>query len=133
MKAKKLDRKVLDFVWKICCKLYADGDKLYAEGTKLRAEGSRLYVEGTKLRNEGSKLYVGGTKLRAEGSRRRAEGIKRQADGDKLRAESFKFWGEAVLEFRGNITIECKYTNRNYECVLGSGERFKRRRREQNP
>ena len=105
MKAKKLDRKVLDFVWKICCKLYADGDKLYAEGTKLRAEGSR----------------------------RRAEGIKRQADGDKLRAESFKFWTETVLEFRGNITIECKYTNRNYECVLGSGERFERRRREQNP
>ena len=68
----------LDFVWKIRCRLRAEGSRLRAEGFKLRAEGSKLWAEGFKLWAEGSNL---------------------RAEGDKL-------WAEGILEVHGNIKIE---------------------------
>ena len=43
--------------WNKRKKLYAEGEKLYAEGYKLRAEGDKLYAEGYKLRAEGDKIF----------------------------------------------------------------------------
>ena len=94
----------LQAVWNFYCKLRAEGDKLWAEGDKLRAEGDKLWAEGDKLWAEGDKL---------------------RAEGDKLRAEGDKLWAEGVLKIHGNITIEWKYLDGNYDCLLGNGEHYK--------
>ena len=43
----------LAFVWGIRLRLWAEGDKLRAEGAKLWAEGGKLRAEGGKLWAEG--------------------------------------------------------------------------------
>ena len=43
--------KILKFNWGL-------RTRLYAEANKLRAEGSKLYAEGNKLRAEGNKLWA---------------------------------------------------------------------------
>ena len=91
----------LDFVWKIRCRLRAEGSRLRAEGFKLRAEGSKLWAEGSRLRAEGDKL---------------------RAEGDKLWAEGDKLWAEGILEVHGNIKIEWISDT---ECQLETGELFK--------
>lgn len=48
----------LSFIWGICLRLWAEGDKLWAEGDKLRAEGYKLLAEGNKLQAEGDKLWA---------------------------------------------------------------------------
>ena len=73
----------------------------------------RLYAEGSKLYAEGSKLYAEGDKLRAE--------------GNKLRAEGDKLWAEGVMEAFGNVELEWKNWDKqyqSYECHLESGEVF---------
>ena len=95
----------LRFIWNIRLKLWAEGDKLRAEGDKLWAEGDKLWAEGDKLRAEGNKLW---------------------AEGDKLRAEGDKLWAEAIIEMYGNIKLEWKNYNGkyDYECHLETGEVF---------
>ena len=55
----------------------------------------------------------------------RAEGAKLKAEGDKLWAEGDKLWAEAIIEIKGNIKLEWKYVNNNYECHLETGEVFR--------
>jgi len=57
--------------------------KLYAESNKLRAEGSKLCAKGNKLRAEGDKLYAKGNKPRAEGNKLYAKGNKLRAEGNE--------------------------------------------------
>ena len=64
-------------------------------------------------------------KLKAEGKKLRAEGDKLWAEGKKLYAEGDKLWAEAIIEIKGNIKLEWKYVNNNYECHLETGEVFK--------
>jgi len=106
---KKLNKQIrltLDFVWEQRLKLFADGDKLRAEGDKLWAEGDKLYAEGHKLCAEGNKL--------------RAEGHKLCAEGNKLRAEGNKLWSEGILRFVGNIKLEWTADG----CKLETGDVF---------
>jgi hypothetical protein len=88
----------LKVAWKKRAKLRAEGAKLRAEGDKLRAEGDKLWAESDKLWAEGDKLW---------------------AEGDKL-------WAEAVIEIKGNITIEWTWVSekKDYRCTLGTGEVF---------
>ena len=51
----------------------------------------------------------------------RAEGDKLRAEGDKLWAEGDKLWAEAILDVRGNVTVDWKNDG---SCVLGTGEVF---------
>ena len=97
--------------WKCRLKLYAEGNKLCAEGKKLWAEGNKLCAEGNKIWAEGNKLC--------------AEGKKLWAEGDKLCAEGNKIWAEIIIETFGNIKLEWKNWNdkyRSYECHLENGE-----------
>ena len=82
----------LNFVWNI-------RSKLWAEGNKLRAEGNKLWAEWNKLLAEGDKLW---------------------AEGDKLRAEGNKLWAEAVIECYGNVAIEWNYESdsNDYSCTV---------------
>ena len=86
----------LVWVWRL--RFLAEGDKLWAEGNKLWAEGNKLWAEGNKLR----------------------------AEGNKLRAEGDKLWAEALIEARGNISIEwlsdgsCKLENGEVFCLDGA-------------
>jgi len=65
-------------------------------------------------------------KLRAEGAKLRAEGAKLRAEGAKLRAEGDKLWAEAILEIKGNITLEWTWVSEksDYKCTLETGEVF---------
>ena len=103
----------LNFVWNI-------RSKLWAEGNKLRAEGNKLWAEWNKLLAEGDKLWAEGDKLRAEGDKLWAEGDKLWAEGDKLRAEGNKLWAEAVIECYGNVAIEWNYESdsNDYSCTV---------------
>ena len=78
--------------------------KLWAEGDKLRAEGSKLWAEGDKLRAEGSKLG---------------------AECDKLGAEGGKLWDEGIRDVFGNVTIEWIWRNGGEDCKLENGEVYK--------
>ena len=82
--------------WTQRAKLMAEGDKLMAEGAKLLAEGDKLLAEGEKLLAEGAKLL---------------------AEGEKL-------WADAILEIYGNITLEWKFKDGDYDCILGNGEHY---------
>ena len=88
--------KGLKSIWKTYLKLRVEGDKLHTEGNKLCAEGNKLRVEGDKLRAEGNKLYT---------------------EGDKL-------WMKAVMEIKGNITMEWINKDGYLDCKLGTGEIF---------
>jgi cell division protein FtsB len=108
-----------------CQKEWEERCKLYAEGDKLRAEGDKLYAEGDKLRAEGDKLWAEGDKLYAEGDKLRAESDKLYAEGNKLRAEGDLIFINAVIKTFGNIKLE--WTNWNngkhsHECHLDNGE-----------
>ena len=104
-KLSKETKKILQFNWSIRLKLWAEGDKLRAEGSKLWAEGNKLWAEGNKLSAEGDKLWAEGSKLRAE--------------GDKL-------WAETIIEFCGNIKLEWKWNEKKQDssCILENGEVF---------
>ena len=102
-------KSVLQFHWGIRLKLWAESDKLRAEGDKLWAEIDKLRAEGDKLRAEGDKLLAESDKLRAEGDKLLAEGDKLRAESDKLRAEGDKLWAECILEFVGNVKLEWKW------------------------
>ena len=80
----------------------------------------------TKLRAEGDKLSAEGAKLRAEGAKLRAEGDKLSAEGAKLRAEGDNVWACAIIEIRGNITLEWEWVSekQDYRCKLETGEVF---------
>jgi hypothetical protein len=56
--------------------------------------------------------------LRVEvaGLRARAAGLSARADG---------LWARAVLAIHGDITIEWKYRNGDFDCKLGNGELYK--------
>ena len=56
-------------------------------------------------------------KLMAEVDKLMAEGAKLWAEGDKL-------WTDAILEIYGNITLEWKFKDGDYDCILGNGERY---------
>ena len=86
--------------WQAYRKLYAEGDKLYAEGT-------RLYAEGDKLHAEGAKLY---------------------AEGDKLHAEGRIAWAQAVIDRYGPqcrlewVTIGCLVSHNELYLYEEDGE-----------
>ena len=99
--------------------------KAWKERLKLREEGYKLYDEGSKLWAEGYKLHAEGDKLYAEGDRLWAEGSRLWAESSKLRAEGDRLWAELIIETFGNIKIEWKNWNsdyQSYECHLDNGE-----------
>ena len=51
-----------------------------------------------------------------------AEGDKLRAEGGKLRAEGDKLWAEAILEVKGNITLEWQWRGNVLDCHLEGGE-----------
>ena len=56
-------RKELNKAWNTRQKLWAEGDKLRAEGEKLWAEGSKLRAEGSKLWAESIIKNLGNIKI----------------------------------------------------------------------
>ena len=106
-------------------RLCAEGSKLWAESNRLWAEGNKLHVEGNRLWEEGIKLYAEGNRLHVEGSKLYAEGSRLWEEGIKLWAESNRLWAELIIETFGNIKVEWKNWNsdyQSYECHLDNGE-----------
>ena len=64
--------------------------KFRAEGDKLWAEGDKLWAKGNKLRAKGNKLWI---------------------EGDKL-------WAEAIISIHGNVPVEWKYRDNDYDCIV---------------
>ena len=46
------------------------------------------------------------------------------AEGAKLRAEGDKLWADAILEIYGDITLEWKFKDGDYDCILENGEHY---------
>ena len=54
-----------------------------------------------------------------------AEGSKLRAEGSKLRAEGDKLWADAILEVYGNIKLEWKFRDIDFDCELENGEIYR--------
>ncbi len=68
--------------------------------------------------NKRLRLMAEGAKLRAEGDKLRAEGAKLWAEGAKLWAEGAKLWAEKIIEVCGNIKLEWRFRENDYDCIL---------------
>ena len=54
-----------------------------------------------------------------------AEGDKLRAEGAKLWAEGSKLWADAILEVYGNIKLEWKFRDIDFDCELENGEIYR--------
>ena len=48
--------------------------------------------------------------------------LKLRAEGDKLKTEGDKLWAEGILDVYGNIKLEWKIRDNNFDCHLENGE-----------